>query len=82
MNSSPWNYDVPKAYARRALKREMTMSLIASVLLVGFVAFVIMVGEAVQQSRAASHIISASQFSASKQQPERSGALASQMPVF
>jgi hypothetical protein len=28
MNTTPWNY-VPQAYARRALKREMTISLIA-----------------------------------------------------
>jgi hypothetical protein len=82
MNTTPWNYDVAQAHARRALNREVTISLIASMLLAGFVAFAFMVGEAVQDSRAASEIIGASEFSVSKQQPERSGVLSAQMPAY
>jgi hypothetical protein len=82
MNTTPWNYDVAQAHARRALNREMAVSLITSMLLTGFVAFAVIVAEAVQESRAASPIIGASEFSVSKQQPERSGVLSAQVPVF
>jgi hypothetical protein len=50
--------------------------------LVGFFAFVFVVGEAVQESRAASDITGASKAAVSKQQPERSGVLSAQMPAF
>jgi formate/nitrite transporter FocA (FNT family) len=82
MNITPWNYDVAQAYARRAAIREVTSSLIASMVLVAVFAFAVIVGEAVQESRATSHIIGASEFSVSKQQPERSGVLSAHMPLF
>jgi hypothetical protein len=84
MNTTSWNFNlpVPPPYTRRALNREMTISLIASMLLVGFFAFVFVVGEAVQESRAASDITGASKAAVSKQQPERSGVLSAQMPAF
>ena len=81
MNTTPWNYEV-QAHARRALNREITISLIASMLLAGFVALAFALAEVVQESRAASEIVGTSEGVISKQQPERSGVLSAQMPVF
>jgi hypothetical protein len=60
----------------------MAKSMLALILLAGFVAVALMVGESVQQTRAASGVIGASELSVSKQQPERSGVLSALMTVF
>jgi hypothetical protein len=70
------------ASGRRVLDREtMAKSMLPLILLAGFVAVAFMLGEAVQQTRAATDFIGASD-SISNQQPERSGVLFAQMPAF
>jgi hypothetical protein len=77
----PWNYDNPRACGRRVLDREtMAKSMLALILLAGFVALALMVDESVQQTRAASDI-GTSELSVSSR-PERSGVLSAQMPAF
>jgi hypothetical protein len=79
----PRHYDCPPACGHRVLDREtIAKSMVPLILLAGFVAFAFMLGEAVQQTRAAIDIIGASELSVSKQQPERSGVMLAQMPVF
>jgi hypothetical protein len=79
----PGNYDYLLARGRRVLDREtMAKSMLALILLAGLVAFAFTVGESVQESRAANDIIGAAEIGVSKQQPERSGVLFAQMPVF
>jgi hypothetical protein len=77
----PWNYDNPIACGRRVLDRKtMVKSMVPLILLAGFIALVLMIGESVQSTRAANDIIGAS--APTEQQPERSGVLSAWMPAF
>ena len=82
MNPTSWNYEVLQAHARCALNREVTTALIASSLLAGFAALVLMIGAVVQESRAAGQSTGATEVSTSKQQPAQGGVLSVHMPVF
>jgi len=75
-SASPRKYDGPF----RSFDREtVAKSLLASLLLAGFVAFAFSIGEIVQQSQAGSDITAAS---APVAKPERGGVLLAQTPLF
>jgi len=77
MNTSatPRNYESP---FRSFDSETVIKSALASMLLAGILAFAFMIGEVVQESRAA-HVTSAS---ASIAKAERSGVLTAQVPLF